>query len=56
MEIVELPGDQFPNLEAAQRSAWSVLASILAGEIRRMLKTGELEIRDGLILPAGKSL
>jgi hypothetical protein len=55
LAIVELPGDQFPDLEAAQQAARPVLAFILAEEIRRMLKTGELEIVDGVILPAEKS-
>ena len=54
IRVTEMPGVEFPSLEAAQQAVRPVLASILADEIRRMLKTGELEIRDGFILPAGK--
>jgi hypothetical protein len=51
--IQEIPGDQFPSLDAAQQSARAYIASDLANLLRHMLESGALEIRDGRILPKG---
>ena len=52
-KITELSGDQFPDLEAAQLSARSLLAANLAEVLRRMIESGKLEIKDGRIIPKG---
>jgi hypothetical protein len=52
--IEEIPGESFPDLDAAQRSARSMLAVDLAKTIKRMIETGRLEITDNQIRPKGK--
>ena len=49
--IEEQSGDQFPDLATAQQAARPELASILADMLRRMIESGALEIKDGLVLP-----
>ncbi|MDL1911841.1 hypothetical protein FBQ81_14315 [Chloroflexi bacterium CFX6] len=49
--IHEIPGDHFPDLEAAQRAARANIASDLANLVRQMLDAGTLEVKDGLIIP-----
>lgn len=51
IQIKEIQGDHFPNLEAAQQSARSRIAFDLACLLRSMLEAGILEIRDGRITP-----
>lgn len=49
--IEERSGDQCPDLEAAQQAALSEMAPSLADMLRRMIESGELEIKDGQIVP-----
>ena len=51
IQIQEIPGNQFPTIEAAQQSARSRIAFDLASLVRSMLEAGTLEIRDGRITP-----
>lgn len=51
IQISEIGGDHFPNLEAAQRAARAQIASDLAHLLRSMLASGALEVKDGLIIP-----
>lgn len=52
--IEEIPGEAFPNLGAAQRSARSMLAPFLAETIKRMIEGGTLEVIENQIKPKGK--
>jgi len=52
-KITEISGDQFPDLAAAQRATWPLLAADLAVVLRHMIDAGELEIKDGCIVPKG---
>lgn len=47
----EIPGDQYADLESAQRAALPVLADNLASVIRDLLERGVLVMVDGKILP-----
>jgi len=49
IEISEIPGNRFSDLEAAQRSARAYIAYDLANLLRSMLEAGTLEVKDGLI-------
>lgn len=55
IEIYEIPGDHFPSLDAAQRSARTLIAFDLAKVMRQMLDAGLLVVRDGRIVPTGES-
>lgn len=52
--IEEIPGADFPNLAAAQRSARAILANDLARSIKRLIESGRLEIVENQIRPKGK--
>lgn len=54
LDIEEIPGEAFPSLSAAQRSARSMLAPFLAETIKRMIESGKLEIIENQIKPKGK--
>jgi hypothetical protein len=41
-QLEEIPGDQFPNIEAAQRAALHPAAQELAANMRRLLAAGRL--------------
>jgi hypothetical protein len=47
----EIPGDEYTDLEAAQRAALPLLVDNLASVIRDLLARGILVIRDGKIIP-----
>ncbi len=52
--IEEIPGTDFPDLAAAQRSARAILADDLARSIKRLIENGKLEIVENQICPKGK--
>jgi len=54
IQIVEIDGEAFPSLGAAQRSARVILAADLAETVKRMIESGELEIIENQIIPKGK--
>ncbi len=41
-QLEEIPGDQYPNLQDAQRAALHPAAFDLAANLRRLLATGRL--------------
>lgn len=47
----EIPGDQFPNLIAAQRDALPFIALHMAQTIRDLLASGDLVQLNGKIIP-----
>lgn len=49
--IEEIPGDQYPDLETAQRAALPALVDNLESVIRDLLERGDLVIVDGKIIP-----
>lgn len=51
IEIQEIPGDHFPDLEAAQRAGLDPLAAHLANLIRDLLASGQLAQVNGKIIP-----
>lgn len=51
IQISEIGGDTFPDLESAQRAARAYIAADLAALLRSMLASGALEVKDGLIIP-----
>lgn len=51
IQISEISGNHFPDLETAQRSARAHIAYDLANLLRSMLASGALEVKDGLIIP-----
>ncbi len=51
IEIQEIPGDHFPDLEAAHRAALDPLAAHLANLIRDLLASGRLVNDNGKIIP-----
>ena len=51
IELIEIGGDQFPDLHTAQRFARSLLASSLADTTRRLLADGALININGNIIP-----
>ncbi len=50
-EILELPGDQYPDLAAAQQAARRELASDLLQILSDLIELGMLEIKDGNVIP-----
>lgn len=51
IQISEIGGDHFPDLETAQRSALDPLAAHLAATIRDLLASGRLVNVNGKIIP-----
>lgn len=51
MVVEEHSGNQFPDLQAAQRAAFASLAQGMATTIRTLLAAGVLVIQDGRIIP-----
>ena len=51
ISIEEMPGNQFPSLEAAQEAALSDVATDLAETMRRLLADGWLINQNGKIVP-----
>ena len=49
--LVELTGEIFPSLEAAQQTARTVLAHDLAATLRGLLDRGALVVQDGKLQP-----
>jgi hypothetical protein len=54
IQLQEIGGDQFQDLQAAQRSACGMLAFDLAQTIKCMIEQGALEITNNQIRPRGK--
>jgi hypothetical protein len=50
--IEEMPGNEYPDLQAAQRAALPFIADSLTDIIREMLESGELVLKDNKIIPA----
>ena len=50
IEIVEISGDCYPDLETAQKLALVPLAGDLAATLRGLLEAGKLTIEDGRIV------
>jgi hypothetical protein len=55
IKVIEIGGEQFEDLESAQRSARVTLAFDLAQIIKRMIEQGTLELKNGQIVPKGKN-
>jgi hypothetical protein len=51
LQVEEMPGDEFPDLESAQRAALPAMSASLQVVIRDLLESGELIIVDGKIVP-----
>ena len=49
--ISKQPGDAFPDIESAQRSASVYIARDMAALVRSMIDNGLLEVKDGQIIP-----
>lgn len=54
LTLEELPGDQYPTLEAAQHDALHPLACTLAATIQSLLSSGVLIQEGGRIVPSSK--
>lgn len=50
LELQEIGGDRFPDLETVQLLALSGLAKDLAGSMRELLLAGVLIVQDGRII------
>lgn len=50
--IEEMPGETFPDLQAAQSAALPFFAESFQGLIREMLESGELILVNNKIIPA----
>lgn len=53
--IEEIPGTEFSDLDAAQRSARSILARDFSNLVKQMIEQGTLEVRDHKIQPRGQT-
>lgn len=51
IQIEEIEGDQFPDLESALQHVWKTAAPDIAEDIRRLLAEGLFVIVDGKIIP-----
>lgn len=51
IEIQEIPGNQFPDLEAAHRAALDLMAAHMTDTIRDLLASGQLAQINGKIIP-----
>ncbi|PWH18182.1 MAG: hypothetical protein DDG60_00745 [Anaerolineae bacterium] len=51
LQLIELTGATFPDLESAQMAARSIIAHDLATTLRGLLAIGVLVVRDGKIYP-----
>ncbi len=51
LQLIELTGATFPDLESAQMAARSMLAHDLAATLRGLLARGVLIAKDGKIYP-----
>ena len=51
LQVEEISGDQFPDLETAQSAALSLVADNLQSVIRDLLKRGVLVNDNGRIIP-----
>jgi hypothetical protein len=52
--VEEIPGDQYPDLAAAQRAALKATAADLVSIIRSLLASGVLVNDNGRIIPTPK--
>lgn len=52
LQLLEIPGDTFPDLGTAQSQALAATAYDLAATIRRLLAAGSLVNDHGKIIPA----
>jgi hypothetical protein len=55
IKVIEIGGDRFESLEAAQESARVMLAFNLAQIIKSMIEEGALEIKNNQIIPKEKT-
>jgi hypothetical protein len=51
LQVEQIPGDQFPDREAAQRAALPPLSENVQAVIRDLLERGELVKVNGKIIP-----
>ena len=51
LHLEQIPGDRYPDLEAAQRAALSSMSESLQAVIRNLLERGELVNDNGKIIP-----
>ena len=51
LQVEEIPGDQFPDRETAQRAALPALAEHLGAVLQDLLQRGELVNVNGKIIP-----
>ena len=51
LQVEEIPGEQFPDLETAQRTALPLVSANLQAVIRDLLERGELVNDNGKIVP-----
>ena len=51
LQLEEIPGTRYPDLEAAQRAALPQLSESLQAVIRDLIERGELVNVDGRIIP-----
>ena len=51
LQVEEIPGDTFPDLESAQRAALPLVSANLQAVIRDLLERGELVNDNGKIIP-----
>jgi hypothetical protein len=51
LQVEEIPGDRYPDLESAQRAALPSMAESLQAVIRDLLERGELVNDNGKLIP-----
>jgi hypothetical protein len=51
LQLEEVPGDRYPDLQSAQRAALPSMSESLQAVIQELLERGELVNVDGQILP-----
>ena len=54
IKVIEVSGDRFESLEAAQQAARVMLAFDLAQIIKSMIEQGTAEIKNGQVIPKEK--
>jgi hypothetical protein len=55
IEVKEIGGNQYVDLQAVQRSARVMLACDMVELIKSMITQGKLEVKNGQIVPKGKA-
>ena len=54
IEIEEIPGEKFPDLQSVQIAALPLITESLQSVIRELLESGDLVLIDNKIIPAEK--